>query len=266
MNKFFVLANNFSFLYYFRIFLSEFLILRGFSYYTSISSFYFNSNLFSFIDFTFITVNDSFVYSFFSEDFLLNYKLKLKMLVKNFGFVFNTFDFLKLLNKFIFFWSINYNFLNCIFDIWSNLDVYLYKILWRWTKRRHPRRPNTWIYSKYWKLFSGVYRFYSVNCLTGSFLILRSHFFLNIAVARLPLACNFYSNLDTKKFDFFTFNRFKNSFLGLFKYYWYKQKGLCFICKKSFTTLNFNSIKICTFGKLKNNISCFFLVHNYCYS
>lgn len=263
-NRFLILSTNFYFFICFRFFLQEYFVMKGF--YDVFADFSFDlfSSSLNLLDFSFIKVNDSIIYSIFSQDFLRVYKLKLKLLVKNCGFNSNIFLFLKLLNRVIFVWSVNYNFLNCFYDIWSAIDVYLYKLLWRWARRRHPRRPNTWIYAKYWRIFSGVYKFYTINYLTGNFLILRSHYYLHNFISRLPIALNFYNNFDEKKFNFFAFMRFKQHFNGLFGYFWFKQKGLCFVCKKSFDISNFNGIKFQTNTVLTNNIYNYYLVHAYC--
>ena len=65
-----------------------------------------------------------------------------------------------------------------IFLFARELDVYLYRLLWKWAKRRHPRRNNTWIYSKYWKVFGGIWSFYVVNNLNGELTFLNSHVYL----------------------------------------------------------------------------------------
>lgn len=35
------------------------------------------------------------------------------------------------------------------------LNQYLYKLLWRWARKRHPRQPRSWIYDHYWKILEG---------------------------------------------------------------------------------------------------------------
>lgn len=219
---------------------------------------------FPILDFNFIKLEDSIIYCVFSQNFIKNYKLKLKLLVKTYSFDLNNVSFLNKLNKLIFCWSTNYNYMDSVFDVWTSLDVYVYKLLWVCVKRRHPRRPKTWIFLKYWKLFSGIYRFYIFNYLVGSFSILRSHFYLDVYVSRLPLSLNFYNFPNQNKFNFFNFNKFKCSFTGMFKFLWLKQLGICLICNRTFDSLDFNSIKITIFNRKRNNFSNYFLVHSYC--
>jgi hypothetical protein len=252
------------FLFYFRFLFCEFLYLRGWNLFFPTNSFSLFSMNFSVLDFTFIKLKDSIVYCLFSKDYMRTYKLRLKLLIKNYYFNFSNIYFLKQINKLIFYWSISYNYINCLFDVWSNLDVYLYKLLWYSVRRRHPRRPNTWIYSKYWRFFSGFYRFFFLNSITGGFCVLRSHFYLDIYLCRVPLSSSFYSFFDKKKITFFAFNRFKYSFLGLFKYFWFKQRGLCYICHRIFDSVDFNAIKIFNMNHMTNNLSSYSLVHSYC--
>jgi RNA-directed DNA polymerase len=37
----------------------------------------------------------------------------------------------------------------------NTLNQYLYKLLWRWARKRHPRQPRSWIYDHYWKILEG---------------------------------------------------------------------------------------------------------------
>lgn len=216
-------------------------------------------------DFNFIKSKDSVIFCIFSDDYIRTYKLKLKLFIKNSFIGLTNLYFLKQVNKLIFYWSVTYNYVNCFFDIWSNLDLYIYKLLWNCVRRRHPRRPNTWIYAKYWRFFNGFCKFYFLNSRTGGFWILRSHFYLEVDVSRFPLSSNYFSFLDEKKLKFFCFNRFKYSFIGLFKYLWFKQKGVCFVCKRIFNFVNFRSVRVMNFTSMKNKPSCFFLVHSSCF-
>jgi len=53
------------------------------------------------------------------------------------------------LNPIIVGWS-NYHRSAISKEVFSNLDHRMWNMLWRWAKRRHPNKPNTWIAKKYW--------------------------------------------------------------------------------------------------------------------
>ena len=47
-------------------------------------------------------------------------------------------------------------------ETYSDLDDYLWKVLWRWAKRRHPNKSGEWIAKKYWSIDKdGQWRFRS---------------------------------------------------------------------------------------------------------
>ena len=238
--------------------------MKGISAVLSNFDFRFFSKTFTFIDFSFINLKNFTVAIDFSTNFLRFHKLKLKLLVKKTQSNLSLFNFLRKINKFIFLWTINYNFIDCLFDVWNDLDIYLYRLLWGWVRRRHPRRPNTWIYSRYWKSFSGFHRFYAVRNLNNDFCILRSHFYIPVFVSLLSSNINFYSHTDTNKINFFYFKKFELTFCGIFKYFWLKQKGICLICKKNFYSFDFNFMKVYNLNCLKSDISNFALLHYYC--
>jgi hypothetical protein len=249
-------------LIYFRLLFNEFLFLRGFSFGLPFIRLELSSSYFSFLDLKFFSLSDSMMFCIFSDDYIRVYKLKLKLLVKNYDVGLTSFSLLGRINKLIFYWSVCYNYINCFFDVWSSLDLFIYRLLWNSVRKRHPRRPNTWIYAKYWRFFSGFYRFYFLDAYTGGLLLLRSHFYLSVIIARLPLSINYYNFYDEKKIRFFSFNRFRHSFVGLFRYLWIRQKGICFICKRILEF--FNGIKIINFDSKKNHFSFYYLIHNYC--
>jgi RNA-directed DNA polymerase len=265
LNHILLISDNLYFLRLVSYFFKEFLFLRGFDNLdiitSSINSLY--SVSFSGLIFDFIQFEDTSVYIRPSTDLVRRHKIKLKILIKNNQNA-EVFNFLTLLNKVIFFWSIYYSGFDCFWDIWGELDVYLYKILWKWARRRHPRRPNTWIFYKYWRYFSGSWRFFSLNTIKGNIRILRSHSVNLFIVYRLPFSINSFDCVNTRKINFFCFNKYKFFFVGILKLLWYKQNGICFFCKKNFSLIDFNSVKLYRFSVNKNYISNFVLVHSYC--
>ena len=44
----------------------------------------------------------------------------------------------------------NYHQSVCASDAFAHLDYVLYELLWRWAKRRHPKKNKWWISTRYW--------------------------------------------------------------------------------------------------------------------
>ena len=128
----------------------SFLQLRSVSVSCNISSFSLYFNSFDLLGWNFSFYNFNNFLGQVSLDNIRNHKRKLKSLIKN-SFGSNFWVVLASLNNLISNWVSFYGCSDFSFDVQGNLDVYLFKILWNWAKRRHPRRPNTWIYLKYWK-------------------------------------------------------------------------------------------------------------------
>jgi RNA-directed DNA polymerase len=89
-------------------------------------------------------------------------KTKLKSVIKNFNNL-PVIKLIKYLNLLISNWSNIYNLTDFLYDTCNELDIYLNKLLWKWARRRHPRRPNVWIYSRYWKCFLGKWKFFNIG-------------------------------------------------------------------------------------------------------
>ena len=59
-------------------------------------------------------------------------------------------ELIKSLNPIITGWT-NYHKSACAKKIFALLDSYVFKNLWEWAKRRHPRKSTKWIKKRYWK-------------------------------------------------------------------------------------------------------------------
>lgn len=142
-----------------------------------------------------------------------------------------------------------------------SLDVYLYKLLWKFVKRLHPRRNNTWIYTKYWRIFSGLCKFFCFDTLTNRLCFLKSHLIMDKNTNSLPLLLDTPCFLNYRKLFSVSFKKSNSSFSGIYKYLLVKQRGICCICCKplEFSSFKFllqyrNSVKICSLS----------LIHTYC--
>lgn len=44
---------------------------------------------------------------------------------------------------------------NDIWKVWNSTNQYLFRLLWKWARNRHPRRSRYWIYNRYWNQIDG---------------------------------------------------------------------------------------------------------------
>lgn len=143
------------------------------------------------------------------------------------------------------------------------MDIYIYKLLWKCVKKRHPRRPSTWIYSKYWKYYIGSWRFFIFDAFLGRFSFLISHSSNQFKIYRLPISFNNFDKLNSLKLNSLWVKKYLISLKGLFKFLWKKQFGKCFFCHKLFNSINLDELKVFSYytGPINYNL---FLVHRYC--
>lgn len=199
------------------------------------------------------------------SDTIRNHKRSLKSITKNFikG---NIILLLKEINKSIDQWSANH----CFFDSWNNvsreLDLYTYKLLWKSFKKIHPRRSNSWIYSKYWKNFSGLWVFSLYNPLTKNVYFLRSHSMHKYYTSsiNIPLFLNVFDIFNSLKLNSIIFHRNLDSFSGIFKVLYKKQSGRCACCFKSLTFDNCKLISLASLKGTSRSMSQFYLYHIFC--
>lgn len=231
---------------------------------------YSNNGLnFSFVDWCFCKSYLGFYFFETSSQYIKIYKAQLKKIVK--GFVGdNVSSLLKILNSSILAFLKRNDFSNSFFDIINEIDVYINKVLWQWAKRRHPRRPNMWIYNKYWKRFNNRWYFCHLDNITGKLLILNSHLRKSLSFYRIPLSLNIFDLRNQSKLNLIWFRKIRGSLKGLYKFLFIKQQGVCSLCRKPFYDSNIYSFKILNVSlfpnsKKVNRITNLVLVHSYCF-
>lgn len=199
------------------------------------------------------------VFFSFLQRFLLIYKNNLKQIIKS-SFNLSIFSLISLLNREIVSWVSYYSYFFNSIALNKSLDLYLYKLLWQFVKRCHPRRSNTWIYNKYWKRFSSVWRFSVLDTVLGRFYCLKLHTSNFLYYPCLPLSLEIFNVMNFKKFFSLLFKRSYNSFNGIHRLAFIKQKGLCFCCFKPIQDLNCKIVRIRGFVTLN-----FAILHTYCF-
>lgn len=196
-----------------------------------------------------------------------NYKRKLKLIIKSYVNLHPKL-LIKLLNNEIIIFNFKYNFSDDFPELASELDVYLFKLLWKWSRRRHPRRSNSWIYFKYWKFIGQSWKFFCLDNLEANPYFLKSHFIFKSSYYHLPSCLNIFDLFNESKFNKVWFKRVRKFFKGFYRVLFDNQQGLCFNCKKVFDYGSFSDLKIVDLSffrfKTRNKLSAFVLVHKYC--
>jgi len=174
---------------------------------------------------------------------LNDYQRKLKLLIKN-NSNFNVCVLLNSLNKEIQNWTKIYSNTDFYSVFAQQLDIYINKLLWHWAKRRHPRRSNSWIFSKYWKFVLSGWKFCTQVSIDGKIFFLKSHSFYKCKFYRLPLLFKVCNVFNISKFQLLWFNKTKILLNGLYFVLYYLQKGICPFCKRHFDIFFYPSLNI----------------------
>jgi len=205
-----------------------------------------------------------FLFSIIDSDFKKIYKTKLKNLIKS-SYNLSIVDLIKLLNIEINLWRQFSNFQTSEKLVSYELDIYLYKLLWKFIKRYHPRRTNSWLYDKYWKCFSGIWRFSFYDSISSNVYFLNFHYSLKKEFSYLPLLMSMFESGNYRKLFCVLFHKSLPNFKGLNRLLFIKQNGLCNICFKQLNIFNFKLVKSYnTFVVTKKYSHYFFLTHSYC--
>lgn len=200
-----------------------------------------------------------------SLDNLNSHKRKLKLILKN-SFSESFSSTLILINNTIYNWCLMYACSDYSWDIFAELDIYLYRLLWKWARKRHPRRPNTWIYSKYWKYFPSrnCWNFYFLDLYLGKCVFLYLHKNYNYKTYSIPSSLNVFSFQNYNKLGIIWLKKcsqvLHDLHLSLFKL----QSGKCLNCGGFFLNMSLGSIKIVRVNKSFGLIVKYILIHNHC--
>lgn len=221
-----------------------------------------------FLDWKFYRSWNNIFINILSDITIREYKLKLKNIIKA-SSSYSSYLFLKILNNEIYLWSLRIKNSSNFDFICSDLDLYLYKILWKWARRRHARRSNTWIYYKYWKFVLGRWRFCLFDSRSGKVVFLRYHIFSCSKSYILPSSLNIFNVFNQKKIYYIFFHKFLSALEGIYFLLWKKQYGLCFVCHKTLGYSSVVNLKVVFLKSSKrdfylNDFSLLVLLHKYC--
>lgn len=170
-------------------------------------------------------------------------------------------DLIRVLNRQLRGWA-NYHQSVCAKDTFSRADHILYEMLWRWAKRRHPKKNRKWITANYWHskgLRNWVFSTENAELIRlGEVPIIRH--------TKVRMSANPY--LDSEYFIQRKFQNGMKRLSGRFKKIWRNQNGCCYHCGQPMEISDEREIfyKIPKSMGGKDNMPNMAYVHKYCQS
>lgn len=118
----------------------------------------------------------------------------------------------------------NYHQSVCASDAFAHLDYVLYELLWRWAKRRHPKKNKWWISTRYWHRVGNRNWVFS----TENKELIRVDSTAIVRHTKIKATANPF--LDEAYFQKRKFDKGMHRLTGKFKMIWKTQNGLCYHC------------------------------------
>ena len=118
----------------------------------------------------------------------------------------------------------NYHQSVCASDAFAHLDYVLYELLWRWAKRRHPKKNKWWISTRYWHRVGNRNWVFS----TENKELIRVDSTAIVRHTKIKATANPF--LDEAYFQKRKFDKGMHRLTGKFKMIWKNQNGLCYHC------------------------------------
>ena len=170
-------------------------------------------------------------------------------------------DLIRVLNRQLRGWA-NYHQSVCAKDAFSRTDHILYEMLWRWAKRRHPKKNRKWITANYW--YSKGLRNWVFS--TKNAELIRLGEVPIIRHTKVRMSANPY--LDSEYFIQRKFQNGMKRLSGRFKKIWRNQNGCCYHCGQPMEISDEREIfyKIPKSLGGKDDVPNMAYVHKYCQS
>lgn len=170
-------------------------------------------------------------------------------------------DLIRVLNRQLRGWA-NYHQSVCAKDAFSRTDHILYEMLWRWAKRRHPKKNRKWITANYW--YSKGLRNWVFS--TKNAELIRLGEVPIIRRTKVRMSANPY--LDSEYFIQRKFQNGMKRLSGRFKKIWRNQNGCCYHCGQPMEISDEREIfyKIPKSMGGKDDVPNMAYVHKYCQS
>lgn len=108
----------------------------------------------------------------------------------------------------------------------------MYQLVWKWTKKRHPRKQNTWIYEKYWIKKKSIWVFSTTNIKNGLTYYLKTHKQEKNKKKLIPVCLGNFDQSTKKIKKKIILKKRQIEITNLYKIILKKQLGLCLNCKQ----------------------------------
>jgi RNA-directed DNA polymerase len=109
---------------------------------------------FHFLGWNFKKSKNGIVFCNISKQSIKDHKIKIRGIVKNSKNK-TTSTLITELNSVSQIWLNNHWYATNFLPVCNHTNRYLYKLLWKWVRKRHPRKSHLWIYDHYWKIIDG---------------------------------------------------------------------------------------------------------------
>jgi RNA-directed DNA polymerase len=153
-NNFIVTGHSYRQLERIMTIISDYLKLKGLYLYPENTKIVNVHDGFHFLGWNFKKYKTGIVLCNISKQYIKDFKMKIRGIVKNSKNK-TTSTLINELNSVIRIWFNNHCYATNILPVWNHINHYLYKLLWKWVRKRHPRKSHFWIYDHYWKIFDG---------------------------------------------------------------------------------------------------------------
>lgn len=134
--------------------ISDYLKLKGLDLYPEKTKIVNVHDGFHFLGWNFKKSKNGIVLCNISKQSIKDYKIKIRGIVKNSKNK-TTSTLITELNSVSRIWFNNHFCATNILPVLNHTNQYLYKLLWKWVRKRHPRKSHFWIYDHYWKILDG---------------------------------------------------------------------------------------------------------------
>nr|AOC61473.1 putative reverse transcriptase and intron maturase [Rhexinema sarcinoideum] len=165
-----------------------------------------------------------------SRDSLKAHQINIKRTIKQSGNM-SIPALIQKLNKQITGWTNYHRCTDSLWKVWGKMNYYVYKLLWKWARKRHGKRSHTWIYNRHWLHLNGRWTFFANDENSGKLYKLKHYSAQKMFIRRLPAAVNVFDLRNRKKIAETWFLKQKNKLEGTKKQVWAKQRGACPACQ-----------------------------------
>jgi RNA-directed DNA polymerase len=184
---------------------------------------------FDFLGWTFRKAKNGFLLRLISEEAQKSHKAQLRDLVKNSKNKPPS-ALISDLNPVIRGWCEYHRCCTNIWSTWGKTNQYLFQLLWKWVRNRHPRKSRMWLYDKYWRYVDKRKTFVAALGKDLTHYKMTPYRFSNLKIHRIAGDTNVYLKHTQEYIRKVWFKKEVGRETGLRQTLWRRQKGICPNC------------------------------------